>query len=183
MNIQSIYSFFFNDNGLKKPSHLQENPYADSTKAVSQVYSRMMNIQPQIVSDDWGKISLRINGQNRDFKDVVISPRDAEEWRWDWSAPSMSHRPGIRVADLDRFILSIRPLPDVVILSQGRGHGGKKENPGPGILKIDPSLNTYLKSKGVAEVHILKTAAAIDLYRQISNKGNKKIAALIHSTC
>jgi len=141
------------------------------------------NQQPRIVNDGWGKISVFSNGRKQEFKDVVILPRSAMEWKWDWQTPSMSHCPGIRIVDLDHYILASPIMPDVVILSCGRGHGGRRDNSGPGILEVDSSLISYLQSKGVSEVFILKTAAAIDQYQKLCAFGNKKIAALIHTTC
>lgn len=147
---------------------------------------------PEIFFDDWGEIKLMINGEEKSFRDVVILPPDQKQntGKWDWneiaektSEKRMSHHPGVRIADIDYHILEkLSVPPEVVILSQGRGYGGKCENSGPGILEIMPDVEQYLKSKGVKEVYILKTAPAIKKYKELQNSG-KRVAALIHTTC
>lgn len=143
--------------------------------------------QPEVISDDWGKISLRLNGSIKHFKDVIILPSEgtqiAKEWNWKWDQEGMRHRPGIRIKDIEHLILSHSSKPDVIILSQGRGHGGLRENPGPGVLEVDPNLRSYIESQGIHEIYILKTVAAIEKYNEIRNKGKKQVAALIHTTC
>lgn len=143
--------------------------------------------QPEIVSDNWGTITLRVNGLVKKFKDVIILPSDdqqiAEEWNWKWGSESMHHHPGIRISDIDHLILSKTSKPDVIILTQGRGHGGQRDNPGPGVLKIATEVRDYIEQQGVPEIYILKTAAAIEKYNEIRSQGKKRIAALIHTTC
>lgn len=166
---------------------LSKNEGPVSNNSVQLAQGNMKFAQPEIVSDDWGKITLNINGSIQKFKDVVILPSEddqvAEAWNWAWDKEAMHHSPGIRLKDVDHFILSRTPKPDVVILSQGRGHGGKRDNPGPGILEMEPGLREYIESRGIGKVYILKTAAAIEKYNEIRNQGNKRIAALIHTTC
>ncbi len=144
-------------------------------------------LTPEIISDRWGTIVVQCDGEEQTFRDVAITPGKAEEWRWDWNQNegSMHHNPGIRKIDLDHFILtSPSEIPDVVNLSQRRGHGGRnQDNPGPGALQVDPALEEYLIEQGVKEVHILKTAAAIEKYRECSADSLLKVAALIHTTC
>lgn len=143
--------------------------------------------QPEIISDNWGTITLKVNGVIKKFKDVIILPSDdqqfAEEWNWKWGSESMHHRPGIRISDIDHFILSKTSKPDVIILTQGRGHGGQRDNPGPGILEVATEVRNYIEQQGISEIHILKTAAAIEKYNEIRSQGKKRIAALIHTTC
>lgn len=145
------------------------------------------NAQPEIIADDWGRITLRLNGSVKLFKDVIILPSDdrqvAEEWNWRGGLEPMRHHPGIRINDVKQLILSKTPKPDVIILTQGRGHGGLRENAGPGILEVASGVREYIESQGVSEVYILKTAAAIEKYNEIRNQGTKRIAALIHTTC
>ncbi len=143
---------------------------------------------PEIISDDWGTISLKVNGLVKNFKDVMILPSDdqqhAEEWDWKWDKNQpMRHRPGVRIKDVEHLILSQTPKPDVIILSQGRGHGGKRSNPGPGILEIEPDVEKYIHDHGVSEVYMLKTDVAIEKYNEMCRQGQKRIAALIHTTC
>lgn len=143
--------------------------------------------QPEIVSDEWRAISLRVNGVIQKFRDVVILPSNdteiALEWDWKWDQEEMQHRPGIRIKDIDHFIFSHVPKPDVIILSRGRGLGGQLDNAGPGMLEVDSSIRDYIVTQGVNEIYILKTAAAIKKYEEIRSQGNKRIAALIHTTC
>jgi hypothetical protein len=144
--------------------------------------------QPEIISDDWGTITLNVNGLVKQFKDVIILPSDddqqiAEEWNWKWGPESMHHHPGIRINDIEHLILSKTQKPDVIILTQGRGHGDQRDNPGPGILEVASEVRDYIEKQGVTEIYILKTAAAIEKYNQILSQGKKRIAALIHTTC
>lgn len=177
-----------------KKESLSPEDQTVSSKAKKILFSA---IQPEIVSDGWGTITLKVNGEEKTFKDVIILPSDgdqiAKEWDWAWSSPSMRHKPGIREIDILNLILpeertnsdvshEARIKPDVIILSQGRGHGGQRDNRGPGILEVGPNVPTYIKNQGI-EVHILKTAAAIDKYNELRNEGKKHIAALIHTTC
>lgn len=166
-NLESIRSLFPLNNFNKSPS---------TEKKIEAI------APPKIISDDWGRISVEFNGKLQEFKDAVLLPNEVKDWRWDWKNPSMQHRPGIRIEDIEHFIMSSSVKPDVVILSRGRGHGGLKENPGPGVLEVDSSIVSYIKSQGISEVHILKTAAAIEKYNDLVNRV-KKVAALIHTTC
>jgi len=158
-------------------------------KANTMDYSKSIEAkQAEIISDEWGTITLKLNGLIKHFKDVVILPsRDrqiAEEWNWRWNKEEpMHHHPGIRVKDVQHLIFSKNLKPDVVILSQGRGHGGQRDNLGPGILEVAPDVMEYIKGQGVSEIYILKTLAAIEKYNEIRNQGQKHIAALIHTTC
>jgi hypothetical protein len=142
------------------------------------------DLKPMITYDEWGKIGVERRGKLENYKDVALTPRRAEAWDWDWNkqAGTMHHSPGIRQIDIDHYLLSSPHIPEVVILSQGRGHGGGKDNPGPGVLQVDPGLESYLLSKGVKQVHILKTAAAIEKYKECGSNG-WLTAALIHTTC
>lgn len=178
--------------GNKKSSHKISPLQKNDLSSVPQ-NSRRISLQPEIISDQWGEIILKVDGVNQTFKDVVILPsidkkQRAVDWNWKWQTNDkgekhgMSHAPGIRIVDLEHYVLKEKEKPDVIILSQGRGHGGQRENPGPGILQIEADVESYLKQKGF-EVHILKTVAAIEKYHQISAEGKKKIAAFIHTTC
>lgn len=155
-------------------------------KQVREIYCesliKMDPIQPKIIANGWGEIDISTSGKIERFKDVVLLPTVAKEWNWGWKSDPMHHHPGIRKSDIDQYIFSSL-IPDVLILSQGRGHGGGLDNPGPGILEIEAGLQTYLKQKGVKEIHILKTAAAIQKYADLSALGTKSIAAMIHTTC
>lgn len=136
---------------------------------------------PQIISDKWGKIVVKVNNKQHTFKDAVLLPDEAKEWNWKWNATPMSHDPGVRKIDLDHYILSCNPKPEVVILSKGRGHGKGLDNPGEGVLKVAGELTKYLLDNGIKDVYIEKTAESLRLYKEIST--TKRVAALIHTTC
>jgi hypothetical protein len=137
--------------------------------------SSLKNEQPKIISDSWGKITVGLNGQSQTFKDAVLLPGKAIAWDWNWNVNEgiMHHKPGIREIDLDHFILSQDPKPDVVILSRGRGLN--PDNSLPGELNVDSRLEAYLK--------ILKTAESIKKYEEICKNSGVRVAALIHTTC
>lgn len=155
--------------------------------------------QPQILDDGWGWIKLLVNGKEEQFGgvpkyprgDVVILPYDQKNkkqrvvpWNWHWGKDTvgpMDHKPGVRRVDLDHFLPENEPAPDVVILTQGRGDGN---NSGPGELGVDDALKEYLEKKGISEVYILKTAQAIEKYKEITSAHpEKKVAAFMHLTC
>lgn len=158
--------------------------------------------QPTVISDEWGKIKLSINGKEAVFKDVVILPttstgkQTAIKWEWKWEKnelgqPSgMSHKPGIRMIDIEHYILSRAdtPKPEVIILSQGRGDRTDKndfttrDHEGPGVLQIEAGVKEHLEKEGI-EVIIAKTAAAVDKYKALTLETTKKVAAMIHTTC
>lgn len=140
---------------------------------------------PQILSNAWGSIQLACEGALQIFKDVAILGMSARNWEWAWDGNAMHHHPGIRIRDIDHYFFSRIGIekPDVVILSTGRGHGGQLDNPGPGILEVASDVEAYIRSKGIGEVHILKTAAAIQKYNAVRAEGGKRIFALIHTTC
>ncbi len=175
------------------------NAEIEKGKIISEIYCETLTSdyvpkgitsQPEIVSDNWGEISLKLSdGTIKQFKDVIILPSDsrgeaaAEEWNWGWDhAEPMHHEPGIRPKDIDHLIFSGAQKPDVVILSTGRGHGGQRVNPGPGVLKVMPGVEKYIKDQGVSEVWILKTPEAVEKYNEL-RKQDRCIAALIHTTC
>ena len=162
--------------------------YQEKVKPVTPVLHSTVSKRPEIESDGWGEIIVGMEGKTHTFKDVIIlSSEDqqiAAKWNWAWSSEAMHHKPGIRICDIDQLILANIPKPDVIILTQGRGHGRGRENPGPGELNVAPKVYDYIKQIGVKEVYILKTAAAIDKYKEICFQGDRKsIAALIHTTC
>lgn len=155
--------------------------------------------QPEVISDEWGKIVLSVNGKEAPpFKDVVILPTTSTgkqtaikwEWKWEKDDSGMSHKPGIRIKDIEKYILSRTdtPKPDVIILSQGRGHRkdksapNQRDNEGAGELQIEPGVKEHLEKEGI-EVIIAKTAAAVDKYKALTLETTKKVAAMFHSTC
>lgn len=143
----------------------------NNKKTVETIFCKALH-QPKIGKNSWGEIT--IEGYSTPFKDVVLLPGTAQNWDWNWSAnDKMAHHPGIRVMDIDHYLLSSNVKPDVAILSRGR------EN----VLQVDEKLSIYLKTKGITEVYIQKTEEAIVTYNKLCEMGSKKVAALIHSTC
>lgn len=146
------------------------------------------HLKPQILNDDWETITVKIGETEFKWKDAILLPNDAEGKQraveWDWTLANVHHKPGISTQAVEKYILEAMggEIPQVVILSTGRGHGGKRDNSGAGELQIQPNVEKYLKEQGVKEVHILKTAAACDKYNELAKQGIK-VAALIHTTC
>ena len=129
--------------------------------------------QPTIEREAWGEIYIKIGEETTKLRDVVLLPGKALPWDWKWSDDGgMDHSPGIREKDLDHYILSHKPLPEIVILSQGR----------MGELHVDPNLKGYLIKHGIVDVYILRTADAIAKYATLCTQG-KRVAAMIHTTC
>lgn len=196
----NFVSFITCGRALRKESFKLWKKEVDTGKIISKIYCKTIegtlpvdnskkqpSTQPEIISDDWGRIIVKMNGDTRTFKDVIILPSEAkpmtQEWNWKWDKDDgMHHHPGIRIKDVEELILSKVPKPDVIILSLGRGYGGKRDNPGEGVLEVVPELKKYLEDQEI-EVHILKTVKAIEKYNEIRVQGNKTIAALIHTTC
>lgn len=128
---------------------------------------------PSVEENGWGEIFVKTEGMKIKFRDVVLLPEKAVPWNWKWSDDEgMEHSPGIREKDLDHYILSCSPLPHSVILSTGRS----------GALQVDAQRKLYLLNRGIKEVYILETEAAIMKYAELSSKG-VRVAALIHTTC
>ncbi len=148
------------------------------------------SMQPQVVKSAWGNIELLLNGQKQSYKDVVILPAKGQraramEWNWKAVNPGMSHRPGVRKEDIQYWMESVmqgETLPDAVILTRGRGHGGQLDNSGDGVLEIDNSTEPYLKAMGIQEIYMLKTEPALTKYKELCDQG-KRVAAFIHTTC
>lgn len=156
----------------------------EKMKKMDAFTEKLQIAQPLIDSDDWGTITIA----GKTYKDAVILPSDAERKNrvsdWNWKTADVHHAPGVSINAVDTYIFNQMPgeTIDVVILSTGRGHGGKRENDGPGVLQIQEDVEAHFKSKGIKEVHILKTAAACEKYNELVRE-EKRVAALIHTTC
>lgn len=158
----------------------------------SSVQAKILSMQPQVVESAWGKIVLFWNGQRTQYKDVVILPSKGKqgrfmEWNWGRLDPKMRHSPGIRMADIQHWMevpMQGEILPDAVILTRGRGHGGGLDNSGEGVLEIDPGTKPYLIKNGIKEeqIYILKTEPALQKYKELCEQG-KRVVAFIHTTC
>jgi hypothetical protein len=121
-----------------------------------------MNQSPRITSLSWGH--LEVEGQGA-FKDVKLYPGGARAW--DWSETGTHHSPGVQFADVEELL---QHGAEVVILSRGVYQR----------LKVQSETLRKLEQRGV-ETHVLDTKEAVRLYNQLV--GEKKVGALIHSTC
>ena len=182
--VRSVCCFGTNGNPIDESSVNSTN--SDSIDQGSITTGKpISSSQPQIIKDGWGFIHIEWGRDSHQFKDAVIYPGEANRWNWAWDqSDSMHHHPGVRAKDVNHFLSQMQPeaMPDVAIISRGRGHGGGLENPGPGILEIGSDVETVLREQGIKEVYMLKTAAAIEKYKELAAQG-KTIFALIHTTC
>lgn len=121
------------------------------------------NVAPRIISHGWGEV--RVEGQDRTFKDAKLWPGGARAW--DWDETGTRHRPGVQPAD-------VRELLDhgveTVVLSKGVY----------GRLQVPDETREFLEERGV-DVEILKTDEAVQRYNEL--RESRAAGALIHSTC
>jgi hypothetical protein len=133
-----------------------------------------MDIQPDIVFDEWGLMLIQWDIGVLQCKDTVLGPGMAIDWDWNWDREDrMHHAPGMREKDLDKFLQYEQLQNAYVILSTGRNQN----------LMVNPNLKKYLKKKkGIKKVYILETSGAILKYKKPLMQG-KRVAAFIHTTC
>lgn len=154
------------------------NEQLEKGKIIEDIFCRHLSktsIQPIICKNDWRWIDVEMDTNSTKYLgDVILLPGSVQKWDWQWSGSSfkdqMHHLPGIRQLDLDQLILPSEP--DVVILSKGRDSK----------LNIHKDVRSYMRKKGI-ELHVLKTEDAITKYNALCAEGNKRVAALIHTTC
>lgn len=116
---------------------------------------------PEITHLSWGR--LEIDGKV--YKDAKLYPGGVREWNW--NETGTRHIPGIQPGDVQELIvLKVQ----VVILSKGYHQD----------LHTQKETLKILEDNGI-EVHQLQTEEAVRLYNQI--RIEKKVGALIHSTC
>jgi hypothetical protein len=101
-------------------------------------------------------------GTGKDFK---LYPGGGREW--DWSETGTQHEPGIQPADVQELI---DRGSRVVVLSRGLELR----------LQTMPETVRLLEDSG-AEVHILETTAAAELYNRLAD--DTAVGGLFHSTC
>lgn len=118
---------------------------------------------PRVLSHSWGELNIDGLGKHGDVK---LWPGGAREW--DWTETGTHHQPGIQPADLEELLSR---EPEVVVLSRGRE------------LKLEacPETLTLLRSCGI-DVIFEETSVAISKYNDLV-ASNRRVAALIHSTC
>ncbi len=118
---------------------------------------------PRVLSHTWGELDIDGLGKHVDAK---LWPRGGREW--DWTETGTHHQPGIQPADLEELLTR---EPDVVVLSRGREL----------MLEACPETLTLLRTHGI-DVIFEETSVAISKYNDLV-AGNRRVAALIHSTC
>lgn len=119
-------------------------------------------ISPEIASLSWGKVVL---DDGTVYKDVKLWPGGSREW--DWNETGTRHVPGIQPADLQELI---EHGAEVIVLSKGINER----------LRTRDQTVKLLKDKGI-DFHILQSGEAVNKYNKL--RGDRKVAALIHSTC
>ena len=117
---------------------------------------------PKISSLSWGQVKTE-DGQT--YKDVKLYPGGSREW--DWNETGTEHVPGIQPADVKELIENGA---EVIILSKGINER---------LQTMDQTVSK-LKENNI-EYHILQSEKAVEKYNQLC--GQKKVGALIHSTC
>ena len=118
---------------------------------------------PKIKNISWGKVD--VEGNDKTFKDVKLYPGGVREW--DWNETGTSHSPGIKKEDIDELL---EHGSEIIILSRGKLKR----------LKTTTELKNYLEKNNI-EYYILQTDKAVKKYNQLVHE--KKVGALIHSTC
>lgn len=119
---------------------------------------------PKITNIAWGKV--KIEGFDKIFKDVKLYPGGAKEW--DWNETGTRHIPGIQPADIKELVKNDS---EIIILSRGVFKR----------LKTSDEAIAFLVEKNI-NYEILQTPKAAELYNHLCDE-NKKVGALIHSTC
>jgi hypothetical protein len=126
---------------------------------------------PSIDNFEWGRISVAAYGPSAaerrvdTYKDVKLWPGGARAW--DWDETGTRHEPGVQIADVEELL---EHGAEVVVLSRGVHRR----------LQVQPETLAYLEARGVA-VEVLQSEAAVARYNQLAT--DKKVGALIHSTC
>lgn len=120
---------------------------------------------PFISHISWGKVAVEHDGKTIVCKDAKITPQAVIEW--DWRKTKTLHHPGIQIKDVEDIINTA----DVFVLSRGMDL----------ILQTMPETEVYLQRMG-KEYYMLQTEQAVKKYNELVAQ-NKKVAALIHSTC
>ena len=118
---------------------------------------------PRVLSHTWGELVIDGLGKHGDAK---LWPGGGREW--DWTETGTHHQPGIQPADVAELLTH---KPEIVVLSRGRELR----------LEACPETLSLLRSHGY-EVIFEETSVAISNYNDLV-ADNRRVAALIHSTC
>jgi hypothetical protein len=105
------------------------------------------------------------------YKDCKLcyNNNKTESKKWDWSVTNTHHNPGIQINDLYDIEQNIQGA--IVLLSSGYDD----------CLKVTPELISHFKSNNM-EYKVAKTEEIVKWYNELI-KLNKKVVALIHTTC
>lgn len=153
--------------------------------------------QHKIIIDEsgWGKLTTEFKGEvtkaHEQFNraDSILLPgKPLVHWNWNWKEPPMNHDGSgtkrlIDFDDVNHYIIAPckDSLPQVVILTLGRGYKNKISD--PGVLRVPANLVQEIeKVTGIKKVLVLKTQAAIKRYNQLVDQGIS-VAAMVHTTC
>ena len=141
-------------------------------------------------------------GASHPMRDAIFLPSmEPRSWDWKWKHPNMNHNGHgqgrlFNLSDFEYYIEA--PLMNagylkedqsgvidqnklVVILTLGRGYFENQD--GPGQLKIRTSVVEAIEQKHyVGSVIVLKTAAAIEKYKELVAQGFL-VALMCHNTC
>jgi hypothetical protein len=124
---------------------------------------------PEIVSLEWGKIVVNVDGTNKTFKDCRIWAYDADQW--DWGRTGTHHKPGTQFNDF-ADLLSKCTDTNVVILSTGVDN----------VLQVHPeTIKKMRQHYPRVTLYILNTKEAVKTYNSLRKE--HQIVALIHTTC
>ena len=126
---------------------------------------------PIIKNIKWGEIVVSQDGKETTYAgritDAVINPNGSQPW--DWSITGMHHRPGVQIADVQKFINLSKV--DVVILTRGMDR----------VLQVPQGTVDWLKQQG-KQVYVGQTKEMVKKYNELVAQG-KKVGGLFHSTC
>lgn len=111
----------------------------------------------------WGR--LEVEGKSEPYKDAKLFPGGSGEW--DWRETGTSHRPGIRIADVQELL---DHGAKVVVLSRGMAE----------CLHVPHETLEFLEQRQIA-VHVLPTQHAVALYNKLAQ--TNAVGGLFHTTC
>ncbi len=120
---------------------------------------------PPIANLSWGTVEVDEPGEAPSYKDAKLWPGGSRGW--DWNETGTSHVPGVQPADVEELV---ERGAEVVILSRGQNRR----------LQVKDETLEWLDEQGV-DVEVLETNEAVRRYNELA--GDRKVGALIHSTC
>lgn len=118
---------------------------------------------PKITSASWGEV--RVENENKPFKDVKLYPGGCREWNW--NETGTHHSPGIQPADIEELLKNDA---NIIILSKGFNER----------LQTGNEAKSFLSDRKI-KFYILETEKAVEKYNELAK--TEAPGALIHSTC